>query len=100
MKLSQLKPWLKASPDKIPHCVLTCYAGYSDYLMEIEYKHQLQPLKDEQDNLLHFKTIEQAQILLKSFGISNMTLRLTDPYDEFLPEGITATCEEDMVLHF
>ncbi|MCG3863854.1 MULTISPECIES: DUF6482 family protein [unclassified Photobacterium] len=100
MKQSQLKPWLKASPNKIPLCVLTCYAGYSDYLMEVEYKNKLQPLKDDQDNLLHFKTIEQAQALLKSVGISNMTLRLTDPYDEFLPEGITSGCEEDMVLYF
>ncbi|GAA05556.1 DUF6482 family protein [Photobacterium leiognathi] len=100
MKLSQLKPWLKASPNKIPHCVLSCYAGCSDYLMEVEYKHQLRPLKDEKDNLLHFQNIEQAQTLLKSVGISNMTLRLTDPYDEFSADGKVSQCEEDIVLHF
>ncbi|WP_305459813.1 DUF6482 family protein [Photobacterium leiognathi] len=100
MKLSQLKPWLKASPNKIPHCVLSCYAGCSDYLMEVEYKHQLHPLKDEKDNLLHFQNIEQAQTLLKSVGISNMTLRLTDPYDEFSADGKVLQCEEDIVLHF
>ncbi|WP_305843584.1 DUF6482 family protein [Photobacterium leiognathi] len=100
MKLSQLKPWLKASPNKIPHCVLSCYAGCSDYLMEVEYKHQLHPLKDEKDNLLHFQNIEQAQTLLKSVGISNMTLRLTDPYDEFSDDGKVSQCEEDIVLHF
>ncbi|WP_305416788.1 DUF6482 family protein [Photobacterium leiognathi] len=100
MKLSQLKPWLKASPNKIPIYVLGCYAGCSDYLMEVEYKHQLHPLKDEKDNLLHFQNIEQAQTLLKSVGISNMTLRLTDPYDEFSADGKVSQCEEDIVLHF
>ncbi len=43
MKLSQLKHWLKVDDGKVPKCIVTSYAGCSDYLMEVEFKHQLEP---------------------------------------------------------
>ncbi|KJG09873.1 lysyl-tRNA synthetase [Photobacterium kishitanii] len=100
MKLAQLKPWLKSVPKKIPLCVLSCYAGNSHYLMEVEYKHQLQPLTDSNNNLIYFKTIEQAQNVLKKIGINHLTLRLIDPYDEFSDNGLLCDCDQDMVLAF
>lgn len=100
MKLVQLKPWLKSAPQKIPLCVLSCYAGNTHYLMEVEYKHQLQPLTDNSNNVLYFKTIEHAQNVLKKIGINHMTLRLIDPYDEFSNDGLVCDCAQDMMLTF
>jgi hypothetical protein len=98
MKLSQLKHWLKSGEGQVPKCVLTSYAGRSDYLMEIEYKHQLVPLKNEQDEMLHFLSIEQVKSLLRPLGITSIVLRVIDPYDEFSPDGQVSTCHEDMTI--
>ncbi|PSU46076.1 hypothetical protein C9J12_19650 [Photobacterium frigidiphilum] len=98
MKLSQLKHWLKSSEGQIPKCVLTSYAGQSGYLMEIEYKHQLVPLKDDQDEMLNFQSIEHVKSLLRPLGITSIVLRVIDPYDEFSPDGQLSTCREDMII--
>ncbi|MCW8330075.1 DUF6482 family protein [Photobacterium sp. SDRW27] len=98
MKLSQLKHWLKAHDGKAPKCILTSYAGCSDYLMEVEFKHQLEPLKDDNDAMLRFQSIEQVKDLLRPLGITSVVLRVTDPYDEFSPDGKVSECREDMTI--
>ena len=98
MKLSQLKHWLKSGDAQTPKCVLTSYAGRSGYLMEIEYKHQLVPLKDDQDEILKFQSIENVKNLLRPLGITSIVLRVIDPYDEFSPDGQVSTCNEDMII--
>lgn len=98
MKLSQLKHWLKAHDGKTPKCILTSYAGCSDYLMEVEYKHQLEPLKDDHDEMLRFQSIEQVKDLLRPLGITSVVLRVIDPYDEFSLDGKVPDCPEDMTI--
>ncbi|ELR66201.1 hypothetical protein C942_00388 [Photobacterium marinum] len=98
MKLTQLKHWLKGSHSQTPKCILTSYAGCSDYLMEVEFKHQLEPLKDDNDEMLHFQSIEQVKELLQPLGITSVTLRVIDPYDEFSPDGKPSICQEDMTI--
>ncbi|KLV04412.1 lysyl-tRNA synthetase [Photobacterium aquae] len=99
MKLSQLKHWTQSSRGELPHCILTSYAGCGDYLMEVEYKHHLEPLKTEQGEMMTFQTIEQAGELLRPLGITSVTLRMTDPYDEFGPAGLESRCQQDMTVH-
>lgn len=98
MKLSQLKHWLKADSGKVPTCILTSYAGCSDYLMEVEFKNQLEPLKHENDEMIRFQSIEQVKELLRPLGITEVILRVTDPYDEFSPDGQPSDCREDMTI--
>lgn len=98
MKLAQLKHWLKAHDGKPPKCILSSYAGCSDYLLEVEFKHQLEPLKNDNDEMLRFQTIEQVKDLLRPLGITSVVLRVTDPYDEFSPDGKVSCCREDMTI--
>lgn len=98
MKLSQLKHWLKVDDGKVPKCIVTSYAGCSDYLMEVEFKHQLEPLKDDNDEMVRFQSIEQVKDLLRPLGITSVILRVTDPYDEFSPDGKMSDCQEDMTI--
>ena len=98
MKLTQLKHWLKAHDCKPPKCILTSYAGCSDYLLEVEFKHQLEPLKNDNDEMLHFQTIEQVKDLLRPLGITSVVLRVIDPYDEFSSDGKVSACREDMTI--
>ncbi|PSW08860.1 hypothetical protein C9J01_22455 [Photobacterium rosenbergii] len=98
MKLSQLKHWTKAGNGAIPACILTSYAGCSDYLIEVEYKHHLEPLKTDGGEMVKFQSIEQAGDLLRPLGITSVTLRVIDPYDEFSPDGQVSSCREDMTI--
>ncbi|GHA51051.1 DUF6482 family protein [Photobacterium aphoticum] len=98
MKLSQLKHWTQADTGTLPHCIVTSYAGCADYLMEVEYKHHLELLKDEHDETMHFQTLEQVRDLLRPLGIAAVTLRVTDPYDEFSADGQISRCQQDMTI--
>ncbi|WP_299018913.1 DUF6482 family protein [uncultured Photobacterium sp.] len=98
MKLTQLKHWLKAGHGQVPKCILNSYAGCSDYLMEIEFKQQLEPLKNDNDEMMRFQSIEQVKELLHPLGITSVVLRVIDPYDEFSPDGKVSSCQEDMII--
>lgn len=98
MKLTQLKHWLKSPQQPKPKCIVTSHAGMADYLMEIEFKHQLVPLKDDADGMLTFRNMEQVSELLKPLGIDTVTLRVIDPYDEFLPDNQLSCCHQDMTI--
>ncbi|MGF1693451.1 DUF6482 family protein [Photobacterium kagoshimensis] len=96
MQLTQFKHWLKSPGKPQPKCVVMSHAGMADYLMEIEFKHQLVPLKDDADGMLMFRNMEQIGDLLKPLGIDTVILRVIDPYDEFSPDNQLSRCNEDM----
>ncbi|KDM90473.1 DUF6482 family protein [Photobacterium galatheae] len=98
MKLSQFKHWVKSPGEDVPKCVLTSYAGQADYLMEVEYRHQLEPLKDDNDNMLHFQNMEQVRDFLRPLGVKSITLRMIDPHDEFSPDGKPQSCQDEMTI--
>lgn len=99
MKLSQFKHWTRSEQGDMPRCILTSYAGCADYLMEVEYKNQLEPLKDDNDKMVTFQSIEQVRELLKPLGISSVTLRVTDPHDECMStDGQSGSCQQDMTI--
>ncbi|MGR5151206.1 DUF6482 family protein [Photobacterium swingsii] len=98
MQLTQFKHWLNSPEKPQPKCVVTSHAGMADYLMEIEFKHQLVPLKDDTDSMLTFRNMEQVGELLKPLGIDSVTLRIIDPYDEFSADNQLSNCKEDMTI--
>lgn len=98
MKLSQLKHWTKADTGGIPLCILTSYAGCTDYLIEVEYKHHLEPLKDDAGEVLKFQSIDQVKKQLRPLGIVSVVLRIIDPYDEFSTDDPRSRCTQDMTI--
>ncbi|RXJ73785.1 hypothetical protein CS022_07200 [Veronia nyctiphanis] len=96
MKLKQLKYWIQSHPEDIPHCYIVAHAGGVQYMVEVEVKGQLEPLRDDHDQMMHFETIERVSDSLRKLGIEKVTLRLMDPYDEFGPA--TPATKEDMEI--
>lgn len=97
MKFKQLKSWIQSDPGNLPHCYLVAYAGGAQYLVEVEVKHDLVPLKDDKTGeVMHFDSLEHASEKLKKIGLKKVTLRLLDPYDEFGPPH--KACKEDMEI--
>ncbi len=97
MKFKQLKNWIQSGPDKMPHCYLVAHAGGTGYLVEVEVKNQLEPLRDDKkEEVMQFESVEQVCKKLKKLGLKKATLRLLDPYDEFGPSH--SVCKEDMVI--
>ncbi|MFD2179895.1 DUF6482 family protein [Veronia pacifica] len=97
MKLKQLKYWIKSHPHDIPHCYVVAHAGGVQYMVEVEVKGNLEPLRDDNEQMMHFDTIERVSGSLRKLGIERATLRLMDPYDEFGPTGAAAV-HEDMEI--
>lgn len=81
----------------MPGCFLVSHAGQSQYMVEVKVKHQLEILRSDSGEVMHFDTVDQAGELLRKFGFETVTLRLTDPYDEFGP-GEGPSCREDMTI--
>ncbi|AMG31080.1 hypothetical protein AL542_12435 [Grimontia hollisae] len=95
MKLKQLKSWIQAHPDNVPHCYVIAHAGGAQYVVEVDVKQKLEPLKeDHTDEVMHFDSLDQVSEKLRKIGVKQATLRLMDPYDEFGPAE--ASCKEDM----
>lgn len=95
MKLKQLKNWIQAHPDNVPHCYVIAHAGGAQYVVEVEARHKLEPLKaDHTGEVMHFDSMEQVSEQLRKVGVKKATLRLMDPYDEFGPAD--TSCKEDM----
>ncbi|MBV7300817.1 DUF6482 family protein [Enterovibrio paralichthyis] len=97
MKVKQLKNWIQSHPDNIPVCYVMAHAGGAQYVVEVEVRHQLEPLKDDKsDEVLHFDNVEQVSDTLRKVGVKKAILRLLDPYDEFGPAD--SSCKEDMEI--
>lgn len=97
MKFTQLKNWIQSHPKTIPHCYLVAHAGGVRYVVEVEVKQKLAPLRDDKTGeVLHFDSVKQVSDTLKKLGLKTVTLRLLDPYDEFGPS--TPSCKEDMEI--
>ncbi|MFV0574331.1 MAG: DUF6482 family protein [Vibrio sp.] len=88
MKKHQLDLWLQASknsevaPPKI--FVVSC-ADLSCYSLAVEYKHKLEPIRDDEE-LTYFESLDAAKEALCKMGISSVYLRQHNAYDEFGPE--------------
>ncbi|MDF2155446.1 DUF6482 family protein [Vibrio sp. CAU 1672] len=100
MQKHQLDMWLhghhKDSYQTPKVFVIGC-SDVSDYLLAVEYKHQLEPIKDGEETL-HFGSLELVKEELLRLGIDKAYLRLHNAYDEFGSEGSVSYCDIELSL--
>lgn len=90
MQINQLDKWIhghhKESYQSPKVYVIGC-ADLSQYLLAVEYKHQLEPVKIN-DEPVHFDSLELVKEELHRLGVEKAYLRLHNAYDECgSPEG-------------
>jgi len=84
MQKSQLDKWIHGhhkdsyQPPKV--FVIGC-SDLSQYLLAVEYKHKLEPIKIN-DDPVHFESLEQVKEELLRLGVERAYLRLHNAYDE------------------
>lgn len=84
MQKTQLDKWIHGShkssyePPKV--FVISC-SDLSQYLLAVEYKHRLEPLKIN-DEQIHFDSLDQVKEELNRLGVERAYLRLHNAYDE------------------
>ena len=85
MQKSQLDRWIHGEHDAdfIPPkvFVIGC-SDLSQYLLAVEYKDQIEPIK-KNDEPLHFDSLELVKEELIRLGVEQAFLRLHNAYDEF-----------------
>ncbi len=100
MQKHQLDLWLhghhKPSYQTPKIYVIGC-ADVSDYLLAVEYKHHLEPVKDG-DDPMHFSSLELVKEELVKMGFDKAYLRLHNAYDEFGSEGVDPYCDIELSL--
>lgn len=84
MQKIQLDKWIHGhhkdsyQPPKV--FVIGC-SDLSQYLLAVEYKHKLEPIKID-DEPIHFDSIEMVKEELLKLGVERAYLRLHNAYDE------------------
>ncbi len=84
MKMTQLDKWIHGyhkdsyQPPKV--FVIGC-SDLSHYLLAVEYKHKLEPLRVN-DEPVHFESLERVKEELTRLGVERAYLRLHNTYDE------------------
>ena len=84
MQKSQLDKWIHGhhkdsyQPPKV--FVIGC-SDLSQYLLAVEYKHKIEPLKID-DEPVHFNSLELVKEELLRLGVERAYLRLHNAYDE------------------
>ncbi|MFB9216578.1 DUF6482 family protein [Vibrio sinaloensis] len=84
MKMTQLDKWIHGyhkdsyQPPKV--FVIGC-SDLSHYLLAVEYKHKLEPLRVD-DKPVHFESLERVKEELTRLGVERAYLRLHNAYDE------------------
>ncbi|MEF1289160.1 DUF6482 family protein [Vibrio sp. M260118] len=84
MQKSQLDKWIHGQhkdsyqPPKV--FVIGC-ADLSQYLLAVEYKHKVEPVKID-DEPMHFDSLELVKEELVRLGVERAYLRLHNAYDE------------------
>lgn len=84
MQKNQLDKWIHGyhkesyQPPKV--FVIGC-ADLSQYLLAVEYKHKVEPIKMD-DKLVYFDSLERVKEELLRLGVERAYLRLHNAYDE------------------
>ncbi|MGR5236151.1 DUF6482 family protein [Vibrio alfacsensis] len=100
MQIHQLNMWVHGyhkDSYKTPKVFVIGCSDVSDYLLAVEYKHQLEPIKDGEDPI-HFSSLELVKEELLRLGIDKAYLRLHNAYDEFGSEGSASYCDIELSL--
>lgn len=84
MQKSQLDKWIHGDHKdsyKPPKVFVIGCSDLSQYLLAVEYKHQLEPIRVD-DDPVHFDSLEQVKDELLRLGVERAYLRLHNAYDE------------------
>ncbi len=84
MKMTQLDKWMHAYQKGSSHSPKVFVIGCSDlsqYLLAVEYKHKLEPIKVD-DEPIHYDSLDQVKEELARLGVERAYLRLHNAYDE------------------
>ncbi|NOH96764.1 DUF6482 family protein [Vibrio sp. 99-70-13A1] len=100
MQKHQLDMWLHGhhkesyQPPKV--YVIGC-SDVTEYLLAVEYKHKLEPVKKGGEPL-HFGSLDQVKEELMRLGIEKAYLRLHNAYDEFGSAPTQPYCDIELSL--
>ncbi|MDN3699559.1 MULTISPECIES: DUF6482 family protein [Vibrio] len=101
MQEHQLDLWIHGrhkdtyKPPKV--YVIGC-ADISQYLLAVEYKHKLEPIKKDNE-LMHFKSLELVKEELTRLGVEKAYLRLHNAYDECGCDDGALYCDIELSLN-
>ncbi|WP_394248989.1 DUF6482 family protein [Vibrio profundi] len=100
MQKHQLDMWLHGHhkdsyiPPKV--YVIGC-SDVSEYLLAVEYKHKLEPVKEDGEPL-HYNSLDKVKEELLRLGIKKAYLRLHNAYDEFGESPVQPYCDIELSL--
>ncbi|ASZ53126.1 DUF6482 family protein [Vibrio parahaemolyticus] len=101
MQKHQLDMWLHGQHKDtytLPKVFVIGCSDVSDYLLAVEYKHQLEPIKDGEEPL-HFGSLDLVKEELLRLGFDKAYLRLHNAYDECgSDEGTASYCDIELSL--
>lgn len=101
MQKHQLDMWLHGQHKnsyQMPRVFVIGCSDVSDYLLAVEYKHQLEPIKDGEDPI-HYGSLELVKEELLRLGFEKAYLRLRNAYDECGNDsGVAAYCDIELSL--
>ncbi len=100
MQKHQLDMWLHGphkDSHKMPKVFVIGCSDVSDYLLAVEYKHQLEPIKDGEDPI-HFGSLDLVKEELLRLGFDKAYLRLHNAYEEFGHNDKTSYCDIELSL--
>ncbi|WP_085343982.1 DUF6482 family protein [Vibrio sp. ArtGut-C1] len=100
MQKYQLDMWLHGPHKdtyKTPKVFVIGCSDVSDYLLAVEYKHQLEPIKDGEDPI-HFGSLDLVKEELLRLGVDKAYLRLHNAYDECGTEEAASYCDIELSL--
>ncbi|GAL19607.1 hypothetical protein JCM19235_963 [Vibrio maritimus] len=101
MQKHQLDRWLHGhhkdsyKPPKV--FVIGC-ADISHYLLAVEYKHKLEPIKED-DEPIHYESLDSVKEALTRLGVEKAYLRLHNAYDECGSAEMNRYCDIELNLH-
>ncbi|MGD8112040.1 DUF6482 family protein [Vibrio sp. TRT 21S02] len=100
MQKTQLNKWIHGhhkdsyQPPKV--FIIGC-SDLQQYLVAVEYKHKLEPVKVD-DEPLHFDSLELVKEELIKLGVEKAYLRLHNTYDEFGNQELDGYSDEEIPL--
>ena len=100
MQKHQLDMWLHGEHKdsyQIPKVYVIGCSDISEYLLAVEYKHKLEPVKQDGEPL-HFGSLDQVKEELLRLGFDKAYLRLHNAYDEFGNEPSQSYCDIELAL--
>ncbi len=101
MQREQLNYWLNAKHTeqrKEPKIYVISCANLSSYLLSVEYKKKLEPIRRNQE-ILHFGSLKLVKEALHKMGVHTAYLRVNNVYDECGGSGIAPYHDIELSIH-